>query len=31
LNEHPEVAMLHQVARHHATENDDDADDRKHC
>ena len=30
LNENSEVAMLHQVARHDATENDDDADNGKH-
>ncbi len=31
LHEDSEVAMLHEVASHHATEDDDDADNRKHC
>src|SRR5450631_1441807 len=31
LNENAQIAVLHEVARHHATEDDDDADNREHC
>jgi hypothetical protein len=30
LNEDSEIAVFHEIAGHHATENDDDADDCKH-
>lgn len=30
LNQDSEIAVLHQIARHYATENNDDADNRKH-